>query len=89
MPCKLTSCTIDLTQVPPEVRMSDHCSLFSLSQHELYMLHNRYISKLCFHPTSLNLLPSATDHLLFVPPPPIQSNRTRKDEVELLMSVFS
>lgn len=69
MPCKLTSCTIDLTQVPPEVRMSDHCSLFSLSQHELYMLHNRYISKLCFHPTSLNLLPSATDHLLFVPPP--------------------
>lgn len=67
MPRKLTSCTIDLTQVPPEVRMSDHCSLFS--QHELYMLHNRYISKLCFHPTSLNLLPSATDHLLFVPPP--------------------
>ncbi len=28
MPCKFTSCTINLTQAPPEMRMSDYCSVF-------------------------------------------------------------
>lgn len=75
-------------EFPPEMRMSDYCSVFEKLLH-LYItnVHSPV------HPTSLDSLQSELAHHLyffFFFFLPIQPNQTWwRDEVELLMSVFS
>ena len=67
-PRKLTSCNINLTRVPPEMRMSDYCGVFFFffflpSTQTLHL----YITNVHFpvHPTSLNSLQSELAHHLY------------------------